>query len=76
MFYVWEGIHRVTVWLCHIERHHLDEERWHYSVHYIFLNPKDSVEVLLDAMNDVNRLVTIIIPQHFISYIFLIQIHF
>ena len=66
MFYVWEGNHRVTAWLRHIERHHSDEERWHYSVDCIFLDPKGSVGVLLDAMNDVNRSVTIIIPQHFI----------
>ena len=55
MFYVWEGNHRVTAWLRHIERHHSDEECWHYSVDCIFLDPKDSVGVLLDAMNDVNR---------------------
>ena len=66
MLYVWEGNHRVTAWLRHIERHHSDEEHWHYSVDCIFLDPKGLVGVLLDAMNDVNRLVTITKLNHFI----------
>ena len=57
MFYVWEGDHWVIAWLRHIERHHYDEEHWHYFMDYIFLDPKGSIGVLLDTMNDVNRLV-------------------
>ena len=66
MFYVWEGNHQVTSWLQHIERHHSDEECWHYSVNCIFLDPKGLVRVLLDAMNNVNCLVIIITFHHFI----------
>ena len=66
MFYVWEGNHRVTAWLHHNERHQSNEGQWHYSVDCIFLDQKGSVGVLLDAINDVNRLITIIISQQFI----------
>ena len=45
----------MTSWLCHIERHHFNKEYWHYVVDYIFLDPKGSVGVLFDAINDVNR---------------------
>jgi len=57
MFYVWEGNYQVTAWLRHIERHHFDEEHWHYYVDCIFLDPKGSGGVLFDAMNDMNQLV-------------------
>jgi hypothetical protein len=61
MFYVWEGNDRVTAWLHHIECHHHDDERWHYSMDCIFLDPKGSIGLLLDAMNNINRLVRTIV---------------
>jgi hypothetical protein len=70
MFYVWEGNHRVTTWLHHIERHHCEEKNWHY-----FVDPKGSVGVLLNAMNDVNQLVETTYSQSNLIF-FLFQLVF
>ncbi len=54
MFYVWDGNHRVTAWTRHIKNFHADEEKWHYRVHCIMLDPRGQVALLLNAMSDVN----------------------
>ena len=54
MFYVWDGNHRHTAWMRHINNHHADDPEWHLTVHCIILDPRDQVGNLLNAMNDVN----------------------
>ena len=54
MFYVWEGNHRLSAWLRHINKHHADDPSWHISVHCIVLDPRGHVGKLLHAMHDIN----------------------
>jgi hypothetical protein len=54
MFFVWEGNHRLSAWLRHINKHHADDPAWHISVHCIILDPRGQVGNLLHAMHDIN----------------------
>lgn len=54
MFYVWEGNHRLTAWLRHINKHHSMDKDWHISVDSIVVDPRNSTAVFLNAMNDIN----------------------
>jgi hypothetical protein len=54
MFFVWEGNHRLSAWLRHINKHHADDPSWHISVQCIVLDPRGHVGNLLHAMHDIN----------------------
>ncbi len=54
MFFVWEGNHRLSAWMRHINNHHSDDPEWHISVHCIVLDPRGQVGNLLHAMHDIN----------------------
>ena len=38
IFWIWEGKYRVAAWRRHIDKVHVHEEKWHYSVDCICLN--------------------------------------
>jgi hypothetical protein len=54
MFHVWDGNHRLTAWMRHINNHHADDPEWHLAVHSILLDPRGHVGDLIEAMHDVN----------------------
>ena len=54
MFFVWEGNHRLTAWLRHINKHHSMDKDWHISVDCIVVDPRNCAAVFLNAMNDIN----------------------
>jgi hypothetical protein len=54
MFYVWKGNHRLAAWLRHINNHQAEDPEWHISVHCIILDPRGQVDLLLNAMHDIN----------------------
>jgi hypothetical protein len=54
MFFVWEGNHRLSAWMRHINNHHAEEPEWHIAVHCIVLDPRGQVGNLLHAMHDIN----------------------
>jgi hypothetical protein len=63
MFYVWEGNHRVSAWWRHIQKYHSLDKDWHISVDYIVVDPRNFTVVFLNAMNDINWYVFIIISS-------------
>jgi hypothetical protein len=54
MFYVWEGNHRLTAWLRHINNHHPLDKDWHISADCIVVDPRNCTALFLNAMNDIN----------------------
>jgi hypothetical protein len=54
IFFVWEGNHRLTTWLRHINKHHSMDKNWHISVDCIVVDPRNCAAVFLNAMNDIN----------------------
>lgn len=54
MFYVYEGNHRLTAWMRHIEDFHSNNPAWHITVDCIVLDGRGRNAVLLNAMADIN----------------------
>jgi hypothetical protein len=51
--YMYERLYVCAAWRRYIERFHVKDSEWHYTVDYICLNAFDNVGVLLEAMHDV-----------------------
>jgi hypothetical protein len=55
MLYVWEGNHKLTTWRRRIQKSHDDEKDWHISIDSICLDPTGIIDVLYDAMHNINQ---------------------
>jgi hypothetical protein len=53
-FYVYEGNHRVTVWMGYIHKYHSNNPNWYISVDCIVLDACGECSKFLNAMNDIN----------------------
>ena len=54
-FFVWDGNHRYQAWMEHILQAHSDNLDWHYRVHSIVLQTKDSMTSIITATHDINK---------------------
>jgi len=54
MFMVWDGNHRLQVWLPIIDQDHSNDIGWHYSVDSVILDPKGDVPSILIALHEIN----------------------
>ena len=61
MFYVWEENHCLFVWWQHyINKFHNTKNKWHFFMNCIVINPTNSTNVFLNAMNNINWFVSFI----------------
>ncbi len=54
MFFVWEGNYRLIAWWRHINKFHATESKWHISVDAIVVDPRKSIAIFFNTMNDIN----------------------
>lgn len=57
ILWVWEDSHKFSSWHCNIDQFHRNEFNWHFNVDFICLYPIGATGVLLNAINDVKKLV-------------------
>ena len=55
MFFICDRNHRFKAWTWYIEWLHNNDREWHYSMDSIWLDTKDKVALLFNAMHDINK---------------------
>lgn len=65
MFFVWDGNLRLAAWYAYIHKMHRYDRKWHFQVDCMLLVSEGRTCMLLEAMNDINWLVSKSGPHYF-----------
>jgi len=55
MFFVWDGNHKLQIWLLYIQHVHNEDIEWHYLMNAIVFNTLHGLVELLTTMTNLKK---------------------